>query len=289
MRMLVDMIIPADERSGSATDAGVPEFMDYLMNDPTDTDLQRERRQTAMRGGLAWINTVAEHRFGHAFAEATEAERTHDPGRDRLRQGRARGRGGDARAARPPRDRPARPSFFNSFRDLTASGFWSSKMGVDDLRYVGNRFVAEWKDPPAEVLARARPRPRSDRRTSLPRPRCSFLRRAASACARIARLVGLAAGGSYLTGTMDEFSDLDLVVAVEPDGLRRRDARSPAHRRLARTAAGRLHRRARRRAARPHLPVRPAAPARGPEVRALCRTPPTASRTRRSCGSATAA
>ena len=76
VRILVDMIIPKDERSGSATEAGVPEFMDYLMNDPTDTDLQRERRQTAMRGGLAWINSLCERRFGHAFADSPETERT---------------------------------------------------------------------------------------------------------------------------------------------------------------------------------------------------------------------
>ena len=148
------MIIPKDERSGSATDAGVPEFMDYLMNDPTDTDLQRERRQTAMRGGLAWINSVSERRFGHAFAECFGDGAHGDPRRDRLQQGRAGGRSGDARAARPPRDGPARPSFFNSFRDLTASGFWSSKMGMEDLQFMGNRFVAEWKGPPPEVLAK---------------------------------------------------------------------------------------------------------------------------------------
>ena len=45
-----------------------------------------------------------------------------------------------------------RPSFFNSFRDLTASGFWSSAMGVEDLGYKGNTFVAEWKGPSAEIL-----------------------------------------------------------------------------------------------------------------------------------------
>jgi gluconate 2-dehydrogenase gamma chain len=154
VRALVDMIIPADERSGSATDAGVPEFMDYLMNDPTDTDLQRERRQTAMRGGLAWINNVCQRRFGHAFAESPEAERTavldeiaytRDPREE------------DA-TMREPRDLRVvvqhGPAFFNSFRDLTASGFWSSKMGIDDLQYVGNRFLAEWKGAPPEVLAR---------------------------------------------------------------------------------------------------------------------------------------
>ncbi len=42
--------------------------------------------------------------------------------------------------------------FFSSFRDLTATGFWSSKMGVEDLQYMGNTYVAEWKGPPPEVL-----------------------------------------------------------------------------------------------------------------------------------------
>lgn len=154
VRILVDMIIPKDERSGSATDAGVPEFMDYLMNDPTDTDLQRERRQTAMRGGLAWINSVSERRFGHGFAEATEAERTKIL--DEIAY--SKDEQEDEAEMREPRDLRVMvkhgPSFFNSFRDLTASGFWTSKMGVDDLGYVGNRFVAEWKGAPPEVLAK---------------------------------------------------------------------------------------------------------------------------------------
>ncbi|PYQ41020.1 MAG: transcriptional initiation protein Tat [Acidobacteria bacterium] len=130
VRILVDMIIPKDERSGSATDAGVPEFMDYLMNDPTDTDLQRERRQTAMRGGLAWINSVCERRFGHAFAEASETERTAIL--DEIAY--SKDEQEDEAEMREPRDLRVMvkhgPSFFNSFRDLTASGFWSSKMGV---------------------------------------------------------------------------------------------------------------------------------------------------------------
>jgi len=154
VRILVDMIIPKDERSGSATDAGVPEFMDYLMNDPTDTDLQRERRQTAMRGGLAWINSVAERRFGHGFAEATEAERTAIL--DEIAY--SKDEQEDEAEMREPRDLRVMvkhgPSFFNSFRDLTASGFWSSKIGVEDLGYMGNKFVAEWKGAPPEVLAK---------------------------------------------------------------------------------------------------------------------------------------
>ena len=151
VRTLVDLIIPRDERSGSATDAGVPEFMDFIMTDPMENDRGREWRQTAMRGGLAWIDAESRKRFGQAFVEGADPQRrallddiahskedesedeTHDPSdlRVRLRHG---------------------PSFFNSFRDLTASGFWSSRMGVEDLAYQGNGVVAEWKGCPSEAL-----------------------------------------------------------------------------------------------------------------------------------------
>jgi hypothetical protein len=154
VRALADMIIPRDERSGSATDAGVPEFIDYLMNDPADGDRSRENRQTAMRGGLAWINRECTRRFGHDFVESTEAERAallDDIAYDKRRER-------DDTDLREPRDLRVRvawgPSFFNSFRDLTAAGFWSSKMGIDDLGYQGNVMVPEWKGPPPDVLKR---------------------------------------------------------------------------------------------------------------------------------------
>lgn len=134
VRILVDMIIPKDERSGSATDAGVPEFMDYLMNDPTDSDRSREWRQTAMRGGLAWIHSICARRFGHDEEEEEAEMREPKSLMVHIHHG---------------------PSFFNSFRDLTASGFWSSKMGIEDLGYQGNTFVAEWTGgAPREVLVR---------------------------------------------------------------------------------------------------------------------------------------
>jgi hypothetical protein len=151
--VLVDMILPRDDRSGSATEAGVPEFMDYLMMDPEESDRGREQRQTAMRGGLAWINSLSVRRHGKAFADATEAERA------AILDEIAYVKADDEEAVmREPRDLRVRvdhgPSFFNSFRDLTASGFWSSRMGIEDLQYRGNTFVAEWKGAPPEVLAR---------------------------------------------------------------------------------------------------------------------------------------
>jgi hypothetical protein len=155
VRVLVDLIIPKDERSGSATEAGVPEFMDYLMLDPEDSDRSRENRQTAMRGGLAWINSIAEKRYeGKAFADVTEAQRTAIL--DEISY--VKGDEEDQYDVRGPQDLRVRiqhgPAFFNSFRDLTASGFWSSKMGIEDIGYKGNTYLAEWTGPPPEVLAR---------------------------------------------------------------------------------------------------------------------------------------
>jgi hypothetical protein len=134
VRVLVDIIIPRDARSGSATDAGVPEFLDFIM-----LDGDNERRQTAMRGGLAWLDTECRERFGRDFLSCTDDERAAvldaiaypDRAAASLSQGQA---------------------FFNSFRDLTASGFWSSKMGVTDLEYIGNVALAEWTGCPEAQL-----------------------------------------------------------------------------------------------------------------------------------------
>jgi gluconate 2-dehydrogenase gamma chain len=132
IRLLVDLIIPKDERSGSATDAGVPEFMDFMMVD-------QPARQTAMRGGLAWLDRECVSRFEKDFVTCTPAERTEVL--DDISW---------PRKARPERAHGV--AFFNSFRDLTASGFFTSKMGIADLQYMGNRFVAEWTGCPPEVL-----------------------------------------------------------------------------------------------------------------------------------------
>jgi gluconate 2-dehydrogenase gamma chain len=130
--VLADMIIPKDERSGSATDAGVPQFMDFLMDDA-------ENRQTPMRGGLAWIDLECQERYDKRFLECTVEQRT--AVLDDI--------------AWPQKAKPEFAhgvAFFNSFRDLTAAGFWSSKMGVDDLQYTGNVPVSEWTGCPPEAL-----------------------------------------------------------------------------------------------------------------------------------------
>jgi gluconate 2-dehydrogenase gamma chain len=131
-RTLADMIIPRDERSGNASDAGVPEFMDFTMMD-------RPNGQKWMRPGLAWIDAQSNSRFGKAFADATESQRQailNDI----------------AWPARAPASMADGVSFFNRFRDLTSSGFWSSQLGVKDLKYEGNLFAADWNGCPPAAL-----------------------------------------------------------------------------------------------------------------------------------------
>jgi hypothetical protein len=132
VRLLSDLVIPKDERSGSATDAGVPEYMDFMMTDRPDG-------QVPMRGGLAWLDNECFERFGKTFVQAAETERT--TVLDDI--------------AWPKKARPEMSqgvAFFNMFRDMTASGFWSSKIGVTDLDYRGNTFVSEWKGCPDAAL-----------------------------------------------------------------------------------------------------------------------------------------
>ena len=132
VRVLADIIIPKDERSGSASDAGVPEFMDFMMID-------QPARQVAMRGGLAWLDVECQKRFDKIFLDCAETERT--AVLDDI--------------AWPSRARPEFAhgvAFFNNFRDLTASGFWTTRMGIDDLQYMGNRSVARWNGCPDEAL-----------------------------------------------------------------------------------------------------------------------------------------
>ena len=130
--VMADLIIPRDARSGSATDAGVPAFMDFMMID-------QPARQVAMRGGLALVDRLCEERYNKRFTALTDAER-----RAILDE--------IAYTTNPDRGLRHHIVFFNSFRDLTASGFWTTKMGIADLQYQGNVFLDEWTGCPDAAL-----------------------------------------------------------------------------------------------------------------------------------------
>lgn len=135
VRVLVDYIIPRDERSGSATDAKVPEYIDYLLAEKD----ANPATQVAMQGGLAWLDTECRKRFQRAFIEASDDQRRQvlddiaypEKVRAEMRYG---------------------VSFFNRIRDMTASGFFSSAMGFKDLKYVGNVFNPSYDGCPQPAL-----------------------------------------------------------------------------------------------------------------------------------------
>jgi hypothetical protein len=133
VRLLSDLIIPRDERSGSATDAGVPEFIDFMMMD-------RPTMQLQMRGGLRWLDNHSNTRFAKRFISLTAKQQTSVL--DEIAYP-------DKAAAEVSHG----VGFFNFFRDLTAAGFWSSRIGVKDIGYIGNEWRS-WDGCPPAALRR---------------------------------------------------------------------------------------------------------------------------------------
>ncbi|WP_143961872.1 gluconate 2-dehydrogenase subunit 3 family protein [Litoribacter populi] len=131
LNYLVEVIIPADEDSGSALDAGVPDFIEFMVKDIP-------AYQTRMRGGLSWLDNHALDRFDKIFMELSGNERISII--DEI--------------AYPDKATPEvinGVKFFNLLRDLTTTGYFTSKIGFDDLGYVGNRPNV-WDGVPEHVL-----------------------------------------------------------------------------------------------------------------------------------------
>ncbi len=131
VEVLADWIIPADDRSGSATDAGVPAFIDFMLVDAPAL-------QVPVRGGLGWLNAETMRRTGVVFADAPQADQ------QALLDDIAW-----PDVAAPEMEPGVR--FFNLMRDLTASGFFSSRIGFEDLGYPGNRPQGGWDGCPDEA------------------------------------------------------------------------------------------------------------------------------------------
>ena len=128
---LCDAIIPKDEKSAGALEAGAPEFIDLLTS-------ENDEYQLALGGGLMWLDTHCIDQYGNVFMECTPEQRKEildliafrkngkkDPG---LSQGVA---------------------FFAFLRKMTCDGYYTSKIGIQDLQYIGNVTRSEWPGCPA--------------------------------------------------------------------------------------------------------------------------------------------
>lgn len=131
--VLSDIIIPKDEVSGSATEAGVPAFIEFIVKDMPE-------HQTPMRGGLRWLDIQCMKRYEKGFKDCTPQQQIEMvdliaypekvKGNKELTQGVA---------------------FFSKMRDLTVTGFYTTQMGFKDLGYVGNT-PNQWNGVPDDVL-----------------------------------------------------------------------------------------------------------------------------------------
>lgn len=144
--VLADIIIPRDDISGSASDAKVPEFIEFMVKD-------RPENQVPMRGGLRWLDVESLKRFNKPFKECEPAQQINivdDIAYPEITY--KDEKGNKVKKGKPAKQGMAQGiAFFNLMRDLTASGFYTSQIGVKDLGYAGNT-PNKWNGVPDDVL-----------------------------------------------------------------------------------------------------------------------------------------
>jgi outer membrane murein-binding lipoprotein Lpp len=129
--LLGDIIIPKDAVSGSASEAKVPEFIEFIVKDMPE-------HQTPIRGGLRWLDMQCFRQFNQSFTDITDQQRLTMV--DQI-----------AYPEKAAPDMKFGVSFFNKMRDLVTTGFYTSEMGVKDLGYMGN-VPNQWNGVPDDVL-----------------------------------------------------------------------------------------------------------------------------------------
>lgn len=129
--VLADIIMPKDAVSGSASEAKVPAFIEYIVK-------EMPAHQTPLRGGLKWLDLQSIKMFNKGFIQCDTKEQLALV---------------DA-IAYPNKVKPGMEqgvSFFTKMRDLVTTGFYTSEMGVKDLGYLGNA-PNQWNGVPDDVL-----------------------------------------------------------------------------------------------------------------------------------------
>jgi hypothetical protein len=130
LQALCERIFPADADSGGAIEAGAPEFIDLLTS-------ENPHYQLTLGGGLMWLDSTCTDRFGNAYLDCTAQQQT-----EML----------DCIAYRKNAVKDATLSqgveFFSFLRNLTADGFFTSKIGIQYLGYIGNGYLAEFPGCP---------------------------------------------------------------------------------------------------------------------------------------------
>jgi hypothetical protein len=134
VKVLGDIIIPADENGPEASAVGVPEFINEWVSAPYE---DQQADLVTIRKGLAWLDKESQKRFGKIYADTTPEQQVAIID-DIVKEGT------DARKQAY--------TFFRVFRDRVAGGYYSTPIGWKAIGYVGNVPLAEFPGPPPEVL-----------------------------------------------------------------------------------------------------------------------------------------
>ena len=131
--VLCDIILPNDHPNGGAMDAGLPDFVEFMVKD-------RSRYQLPIRGGIAWLDSRSIEKHGADFINVSEAQRLSLC---------------DEIAYPDVEEAELQPgiSFFTLMRNLTLTGYYTTAIGFEDLGYKGNTPNI-WDGVPEEVLSK---------------------------------------------------------------------------------------------------------------------------------------
>lgn len=130
LRMLCETILPADADCPGAIEAGAPEFIDLLTSENPEYQLK-------LGGGLMWLDATCADRYGSAYADCTEQHQHEILDLIAYRKN-----------VSVDKDLSHGIEFFSLLRMLTSDGFFTSKIGIEYLGYIGNTFLMEFPGCP---------------------------------------------------------------------------------------------------------------------------------------------
>jgi gluconate 2-dehydrogenase gamma chain len=127
---LCQTIIPADEKSAGAIEAGAPEFVDLLTS-------ENENYQLKLGGGLYWLDGFCADRYTSPYLGCTPEQRKSVLDLIAFRKN-----------AKADPTLSQGVVFFAFLRNLTCDAFYTSKIGIADLQYIGNVARSEFPGCP---------------------------------------------------------------------------------------------------------------------------------------------
>nr|WP_299384000.1 gluconate 2-dehydrogenase subunit 3 family protein [Allomuricauda sp.] len=133
MEVLCNLILPSGDGLNGALDAEVPDFIEFMAKDIPEY-------QPTLRGGLMWLDHKCNTEFNTQFVSATEEQQKTIL--DQIAYP-------DVKI--PEAERPLEIQFFSLMRNLTLTGYYTTKMGIEELGYKGNTPNV-WDGVPEDVL-----------------------------------------------------------------------------------------------------------------------------------------